>query len=80
MPIIASMVEALTGAPLPKLNCPQMPHMVESFGALDRLVNDKPGRQKTLSHYLVEVARFGDYLARTCDRVSQIVSSIPAPA
>jgi hypothetical protein len=31
VPIIASMVEALTGAPLRKLNCPQMPHMVESF-------------------------------------------------
>jgi hypothetical protein len=65
VPIIASMVEALTGAPLPKLNCPQMPHMVESL--LDRLVNDKPGRQKTLSHCLVEIARFGDYLARACD-------------
>ncbi|MHC2620361.1 hypothetical protein ACVIW2_002393 [Bradyrhizobium huanghuaihaiense] len=34
---------------------------------LDRLVNDKPGRQKTLSHCLVEIARFGDYLARACD-------------
>ncbi|HEU5401840.1 MAG TPA: hypothetical protein VFU86_10815 [Terriglobales bacterium] len=67
MPIIASMVEALTGAPLPKSNCPQMPHMVESFGVLDRLVNDKPARQKTRSHCLVEIARLGDYLARASD-------------
>jgi hypothetical protein len=44
-----------------------MPHMVESFAVLDRLLNDKPGRQKTLSHCLVEIARFGDYLARACD-------------
>ncbi|WP_456705370.1 MULTISPECIES: hypothetical protein [unclassified Bradyrhizobium] len=67
VPIIAAMVEALAGAPLPKLNCPQMPHMVESFGVLDRLVNDKPGRQKTLSHCLVEIAWFSDYLTRACD-------------
>ncbi|WP_177243101.1 hypothetical protein [Bradyrhizobium sp. Gha] len=67
VPIIASMVEAVAGAPLPKLNCPQMPHMVESFGVLDRLVNDKPGRQKTLSHCLVETAWFGDHFTSARD-------------
>jgi hypothetical protein len=30
-------------------------------------VNDKPARQKSLSHYLVEIARLGDYLARASD-------------
>ncbi|WP_057027418.1 hypothetical protein [Bradyrhizobium yuanmingense] len=35
---------------------------------LDRLVNDKPkGSQKTLSHYLIKIARLGGYLARASD-------------
>lgn len=35
---------------------------------LDRLVNDKPkARQKTLSHYLIKIARLGGYLARASD-------------
>ncbi|WP_247474604.1 hypothetical protein [Bradyrhizobium sp. 30] len=35
------------------------------IGMLDRLVNDKPkARQKTLSHYLIKIARLGGYLAR----------------
>jgi hypothetical protein len=38
------------------------------IGVLDRLVNDKPkARQKTLSHYLIKVARLGGYLARAND-------------
>src|SRR6202171_2172 len=35
---------------------------------LDRLVNDKPqARQKTLSHYLIKIARLAGYLARAND-------------
>ena len=35
---------------------------------LDRLVNDKPQvRRKTLSHYLIKIARLGGYLARAND-------------
>jgi hypothetical protein len=38
------------------------------IGELDRLVNDKPkARQKTLSHYLIKIARLGGYLARASD-------------
>jgi hypothetical protein len=38
------------------------------IGVLDRLVNGKPkGRQKTLSHYLIKIARLGGYLARASD-------------
>jgi transposase Tn5 family protein len=38
------------------------------IGVLDRLVNDKPtARQKTLSHYLIKIARLGGYLARAGD-------------
>ena len=38
------------------------------IGVLDRLVNDKPkARQKTLSHYLIKIARLGGYLARASD-------------
>jgi hypothetical protein len=38
------------------------------IGVLDRLVNDKPkARQKTLSHYLIKIARLGGYLARAND-------------
>ncbi|MCK1672051.1 IS4 family transposase, partial [Bradyrhizobium sp. 150] len=37
-------------------------------GVLDRLVNDKPeARQKTRSHYLMNIARLGGYLARASD-------------
>ncbi|WP_354142348.1 hypothetical protein [Bradyrhizobium sp. RT11b] len=34
---------------------------------IDRLVHDKPTRQKTLSHYLIKIARFGGNLARASD-------------
>ena len=35
---------------------------------LDRLVNDRSqARGKTLSHYLIKIARLGGYLARTSD-------------
>ncbi|MHC2440304.1 hypothetical protein [Bradyrhizobium sp. USDA 4451] len=35
---------------------------------LNRLVNDKPkARQKTLSCYLIKIARLGGYLARASD-------------
>src|SRR5215813_12769283 len=34
---------------------------------LDRLVNDRSHRGKTLSHYLTKIARLGGYLARTSD-------------
>jgi hypothetical protein len=35
------------------------------IAVLDRLVNDKPhARRKTLSHYLIKIARLGGYLAR----------------
>ncbi|WP_458175214.1 hypothetical protein [Bradyrhizobium sp. 14AA] len=35
---------------------------------LDRLVNDRQkARRKTLSHYLIKVARLGGYLARASD-------------
>lgn len=34
------------------------------IGVLDRLVNDKPKQQETLSHYLIKIARLGGYLAR----------------
>jgi hypothetical protein len=38
------------------------------IGVLDRLVNDKlKARQKTLSHYLIKIARLGGYLARASD-------------
>src|SRR6266567_1705957 len=38
------------------------------IGVLDRLVNDKPkARHKTLSHYLIKIARLGGYLARASD-------------
>ena len=38
------------------------------IGVLDRLVNDKPkARQKTLSYYLIKIARLGGYLARASD-------------
>jgi hypothetical protein len=38
------------------------------IGVLNRLVNDKPkARQKTLSHYLIKIARLGGYLARASD-------------
>ena len=38
------------------------------IGVLDRLVDDKPtARQKTLSYYLVKIARLGGYLARASD-------------
>ncbi|WP_439410318.1 hypothetical protein [Bradyrhizobium sp. DASA03030] len=38
------------------------------IGVLDRLVNDKPKTsQKTLSHYLIKIARLGGYLARAGD-------------
>lgn len=38
------------------------------IGVLDRLVNNKPkARQKTLSHYLIKIARLGGYLARASD-------------
>ncbi|MGY3585675.1 hypothetical protein ACVIGB_005270 [Bradyrhizobium sp. USDA 4341] len=38
------------------------------IGVLDHLVNDKPrARQKTLSHYLIKIARLDRYLARASD-------------
>ena len=40
------------------------------IGLLDRLVKDKgqkPLRRKSLSHYLIKIARLGGYLARTND-------------
>jgi hypothetical protein len=38
------------------------------IGVLDCLVNDKPkARRKTLSHYLIKIARLGGYLARASD-------------
>ena len=38
------------------------------IAVLDRLVNDKPQtRRKTLSHYLIKIARLGGYLARAKD-------------
>ncbi len=38
------------------------------IAVLDRLVNDKPKvRWKTLSHYLIKIARLGGYLARAND-------------
>ena len=38
------------------------------IGVLDRFVNDKPAaRQKTLSYYLIKIARLGGYLARASD-------------
>ncbi|WP_229180368.1 IS4 family transposase, partial [Bradyrhizobium ivorense] len=38
------------------------------IGVLDRFVNDKPkAREKTLSHYLIKIARLGGYLARASD-------------
>ncbi|WOH64160.1 hypothetical protein [Bradyrhizobium sp. BWA-3-5] len=38
------------------------------IGVLDGLVNDNPkARQKTLSHYLIKIARLGGYLARASD-------------
>jgi hypothetical protein len=46
---------------------PTLPLTATEIGVLDRLFNDEPARQKTLSHCLVEIARFGDYLARASD-------------
>ncbi|MDI3567583.1 hypothetical protein [Bradyrhizobium sp. Arg816] len=47
---------------------PTLAWTVTEIGVLNRLVNDKPkARQKTLSHYLIKVARFGGYLARASD-------------
>lgn len=41
---------------------------VTEIGVLDRLVNDKSkARQKTLSHYLIKIARLGGYLACASD-------------
>jgi hypothetical protein len=41
---------------------------VDKIGVLDCLVNHKPkARQKTLSHYLIKIARLGGYLARASD-------------
>ncbi|MDA9513101.1 hypothetical protein XI04_08545 [Bradyrhizobium sp. CCBAU 11430] len=38
------------------------------IGVLERLVNDKTrARRKTLSHYLIKIARLGGYLARASD-------------
>ncbi|WP_276001481.1 hypothetical protein [Bradyrhizobium sp. 197] len=38
------------------------------IAVLDCLVNDKPkARQKALSHYLINIARLGGYLARASD-------------
>jgi hypothetical protein len=38
------------------------------IAVLDRLVNDRPhARRKTLSHYLIKIARLGGYLARAND-------------
>jgi len=38
------------------------------IGVLDRLINDKlNARRKTLSHYLIKIARLGGYLARASD-------------
>lgn len=38
------------------------------IGVLERLVNDKPkASQKTLSHYLIKIARLGRYLAVASD-------------
>jgi hypothetical protein len=38
------------------------------IGVLDRLVNEKPkAGQKTLSYYLIKIARLGGYLARASD-------------
>jgi hypothetical protein len=38
------------------------------IAVLDRLVSDKPqARRKTLSHYLIKIARLGGYLARAND-------------
>jgi len=38
------------------------------IGVLDRLVNDKPkARQKTLSHYVIKIARLSGYLPRASD-------------
>ncbi|WP_298279788.1 hypothetical protein [uncultured Bradyrhizobium sp.] len=38
------------------------------IAVLDRLVNDKPkARQKTLSHYLIKIARLGGHVARASD-------------
>ncbi|MGY4498037.1 hypothetical protein ACVWYH_001968 [Bradyrhizobium sp. GM24.11] len=36
------------------------------IGVLDRFVNDKP-KQKTLSHYLIKIARLSGHLARASD-------------
>jgi Transposase DNA-binding len=47
---------------------PTLALTVTEIGVLDRLVNDKPkARQKTLSHYLIKIARLGGYLARASD-------------
>ncbi|MBB4374394.1 hypothetical protein GGD63_007224 [Bradyrhizobium sp. cir1] len=37
------------------------------IGVLDRLVNNKPKARKTLSPYLIKIARLGGYLARASD-------------
>src|SRR5436305_959835 len=37
------------------------------IGVLDRLNDEPKARQKTLSHYLIKIARLGGYLARASD-------------
>jgi hypothetical protein len=47
---------------------PTLALTVTEIVVLDRLVNDKPqARRKTLSHYLIKIARLGGYLARAND-------------
>jgi len=43
---------------------------------LDRLVKDKNpvSKRKTLSHYLIKIARLGGYLARANDPPSRIIA------
>jgi hypothetical protein len=53
---------------MPNCSAPNAPPTLAltatEIGVLDRLVNDKPkARQKTLSHYLIKIARLGGYLA-----------------
>lgn len=47
---------------------PTLALTVTEIDVLDRVVNDKPrARQKTLSYYLIKIARLGGYLARASD-------------
>ncbi|WP_247400032.1 IS4 family transposase, partial [Bradyrhizobium sp. 76] len=47
---------------------PSLALTATEIGVLDRLVNERPkARRKTLSHYLIKVARLGGYLARASD-------------